>query len=279
MLFELFPAARPDLPLHRPARQGFYSFSLPTGGIGLDLVPVCALVYALSFDLKSGVQKALARIRALSRERQALVSCAVGGYPKRLLDIIVACAALIMLLPIMAAVAILIKTTQRGPAIFAHRRVGQAGRSFSCLKFCTMVGDGDAVLDAYLKSDPIAARQWLEYRKLDRDPRVTRLGNILRKTSLDELPQLFSILRGDMSCVGPRPIVAAELGYYGSKAPYYLAARPGLTGVWQVSGRSKLTYEDRVALDVYYVSHWTWWLDLQIMVRTIPAVLRFGNTA
>ncbi|MGE0052563.1 MAG: sugar transferase [Hyphomicrobium sp.] len=203
----------------------------------------------------------------------------LGGYQKRILDIVVAGTALILLAPIMLIVSALIKLTIGGPVIFAHQRVGANGVAFPCLKFRSMVVDGDAILQQHLESDPAAAREWRETRKLKNDPRVTPLGKLLRKSSIDELPQLFNVLRGDMSCVGPRPIVAAELERYGTHVSDYLCVRPGLTGIWQVSGRSRLSYRHRVALDSLYVRRWSMGLDIALLLRTVPAVLAFEEAA
>ncbi|MGU3496011.1 sugar transferase [Xanthobacteraceae bacterium A53D] len=202
-----------------------------------------------------------------------------GGAGKRTLDMVVALAMLVMLAPLMVMVALLIKATTRGPVLFGHKRVGLHGRAFHCLKFRTMRPDAEAALLAHLASSPEAAQEWLETRKLRKDPRVTAIGRVLRGSSIDELPQLFNVLRGDMSCVGPRPVVADELELYGADVQDYLAARPGVTGLWQVSGRSKLTYADRVRLDSLYVRNWSLRSDLAILMRTIPAVLRFDRTS
>lgn len=160
-----------------------------------------------------------------------------------------------------------------GPMLYAHRRVGAGGRPFYCLKFRTMVVDADRVLDEALARDPALAAEWAASRKLVDDPRVTRLGRILRKTSLDELPQLINVLRLEMSLVGPRPIVEAEVPLYGEAIAQYYATRPGLTGLWQVSGRSNTSYARRVQLDVWYVNNWTIWNDVAVLFKTIPVVL------
>jgi undecaprenyl-phosphate galactose phosphotransferase len=160
-----------------------------------------------------------------------------------------------------------------GPMLFAHRRVGAGGRPFYCLKFRTMLVDADRVLAEALARDPALAAEWEATRKLVNDPRVTRLGRVLRKTSLDELPQLINVLRLEMSLVGPRPIVESEVPLYGESIAQYYATRPGLTGLWQVSGRSNTSYARRVQLDVWYVNNWTVWNDIAVLFKTIPAVL------
>lgn len=200
-----------------------------------------------------------------------------GGLLKRLCDIAIALSALIALLPLMVLIAVLIKLTMGGPVIYVHTRVGYRGRLFRCFKFRTMVTNPDEKLAQHLASNSDAAQEWRETQKLRSDPRVTALGRDLRKSSLDELPQLFNVLRGDMSCVGPRPIVVAEIDRYGAYADKYLSARPGLTGLWQVSGRSRLSYEERVRLDCDYVRNWSLGLDLWILWRTIPALLSFDD--
>lgn len=204
---------------------------------------------------------------------------AVGGPTKRAVDLVLAGCALVLLSPLLAAIVVLLKLTAGGPALYTHRRMGYGGRPFACYKFRTMIPDGEAVLADHLARDPEAAREWRETRKLRRDPRVTRLGSALRVSSLDELPQLINILRGEMSCVGPRPVVQEELERFGPQAAEYLRARPGVTGLWQVSGRSNLTYADRVRLDAQYVRTWSLWADFVIIGRTLGALLRTDETA
>jgi exopolysaccharide production protein ExoY len=233
----------------------------------------------LSIDASTGIAEAARKFRLQYISPQVRLSGSVGGVAKRALDIAVAATALVLLAPIMALVAGAIAVTIGGPVVYAHPRVGLRGATFRCLKFRSMVLNGDEVLVRHLASNAAAAREWKKTRKLRDDPRVTPLGRILRKTSLDELPQLFNVLRGDMSCVGPRPIVAAELERYGSRAGDYLKVRPGLTGLWQVSGRSQLDYSERVKLDCIYVRRWSLGLDIALLLRTIPAVLSFDEAA
>ena len=199
----------------------------------------------------------------------------LGGWPKRVLDVVIALSAIALLAPLMVVTAVLVKLTMGGPIIYAHPRVGHNGRMFHCFKFRTMISQPDDELIMFLARNPEAEREWRETRKLKNDPRVTFIGHLLRVSSLDELPQLFNVLRGEMSCVGPRPIVTAELGRYGVHAREYLSSRPGLTGLWQVSGRSHTTYARRVALDCQYVRTWSIWLDFRILLKTISAVLSF----
>jgi exopolysaccharide production protein ExoY len=192
---------------------------------------------------------------------------------KRALDIVAAMTALIILAPLLLLITLAV-LADGGPAVFGHVRVGRKGRSFRCLKFRSMVPDAGLVLAKLLESDSEAARMWAATRKLPRDPRVTRVGKFLRATSLDELPQLLNVLRGEMSLVGPRPVVQEELtDHYGVAAASYLAVRPGITGLWQISGRSDTSYMERVALDCRYVREFSLWNDLRIMLRTVPAVL------
>ena len=169
--------------------------------------------------------------------------------------------------------AILIKLDSPGPVFYRQIRIGQFGRKFHVYKFRTMVQNADRVLQEYLDKSSELKAEWLATHKLKQDPRVTRLGALLRKTSLDELPQLWNIIIGDMSLVGPRPIVDAEVEKYGNCFGLYIQVRPGLTGLWQVSGRNNTTYEQRVALDEYYIRNRSLKLDLQILFRTAWVVL------
>jgi exopolysaccharide production protein ExoY len=203
----------------------------------------------------------------------------LGGKPKRLMDIAIASVTLLLAAPVMILVAVLIRLTAGGPAIFTHIRIGFKGKPFNCYKFRTMVANADQVLSEYLARNPEAAREWEKNRKLKHDPRITLLGRMLRKSSLDELPQLFNILRGHMSCVGPRPIVADELKRYGPFADDYLQTRPGLTGLWQVAGRNAVGYSRRVRLDSHYARNWSIWADLIILIWTAFAVMRFDHTS
>ena len=191
---------------------------------------------------------------------------------KTALDFIVAALALVFLSPLLLAIAAYVKA-DGGPALYAQTRIGRGGRRFRCLKFRTMVVDAERQLQELLASDPAAAAEWAQTQKLTSDPRVTGIGALLRRTSLDEFPQLLNVLRGDMSLVGPRPIVEAEVERYADDIASYCAVRPGMTGLWQVSGRSQTSYARRVQLDVSYVRNWSLLRDLSILLRTIPAVL------
>lgn len=192
---------------------------------------------------------------------------------KRVLDLVLtvllAPLFLLALAPILAIVAF-----DRGPLFFSHSRVGIGGKTIRVLKIRSMVPDAEARLKTYLAGNPEAAQEWDESRKLKNDPRITRIGRILRATSLDELPQIWNVLRGDMSWVGPRPIVTDELEKYGAAARVYLSLKPGITGLWQVSGRNSESYEDRVAMDIRYSRIMSPFLDLQIVLKTVLVVLR-----
>jgi Undecaprenyl-phosphate galactose phosphotransferase WbaP len=179
----------------------------------------------------------------------------------------------IVALPLIIAIAALIKLTSPGPAFFGQRRYGRKGEPFMAWKFRSMAADASQVLEQCLASDPALLEEWRRSHKLRNDPRVTRIGRFLRRTSLDELPQLWNILRGQMSFVGPRPIVAEEIARYGASYSVYKKVTPGLTGLWQVSGRNNTSYEQRVNFDLYYVRNWSLWLDLHVLARTVKVVV------
>lgn len=191
---------------------------------------------------------------------------------KRLFDIVAVLAGLAVLSPFLLALAWGIRR-DGGPAIFKHTRIGRNGREFKCYKFRSMVIDADQRLKALLASSAEARAEWERDHKLRDDPRVTALGRFIRKTSVDELPQLLNVLRGEMSLVGPRPIVEAEKAKYGDHLRYYLEARPGVTGLWQVSGRNDTDYSRRVMLDTWYVQNWSLWNDIVILFKTVRVVL------
>jgi exopolysaccharide production protein ExoY len=197
----------------------------------------------------------------------------VGGGPKRWFDLAGALAALLLLMPLFCLIALAIKLWDGGPVFYRHSRVGLKGTAFNCLKFRSMVINADEVLARHLAANSEAADEWQKNHKLKRDPRITPLGESMRKTSIDELPQLLNILKGEMSFVGPRPIVTEEVQKYGSAIEHYLRARPGLTGPWQVSGRNDLDYATRVALDRGYVLNWSFWRDLTIIAKTARVVV------
>ena len=193
---------------------------------------------------------------------------------KRALDVVGAALLLLLALPAFLTIALLVRQ-DGGPAFFSHTRIGRGGHRFGCLKFRTMVPDAEQRLAGLWLSDPALRAEWEATRKLRHDPRITRIGRVLRATSLDEVPQLLNVLRGEMSLVGPRPVTAAELGtQYGHAALHYMCVRPGLTGAWQVSGRSEASYARRVALDIDYVRFPSLRTDLAILLRTPLVVLR-----
>ena len=213
------------------------------------------------------------QIGAVTPLLEVPLAAGVNAALKRGFAILGAGAMLLVLAPLFLLLALLVRR-DGGPAFYAHTRIGQGGRGFGCLKFRSMVIDSQARLDALLAADPAAQAEWNATRKLRQDPRVTAVGRFLRKTSLDELPQLLNVLRGEMSLVGPRPVIAAELAeYYGPAAAHYMSVRPGITGLWQVSGRSDTSYAQRVALDVAYASQPSLWTDIKILARTPLVVL------
>jgi Undecaprenyl-phosphate galactose phosphotransferase WbaP len=196
-----------------------------------------------------------------------------GLMLKRAIDVIGAGLALLLFLPLMLVVAAMIKLTAPGPVLFAHRRLGKDGKSFHCLKFRSMVTNSAEVLAQHLATNEQARAEWARDHKLRDDPRITPLGKFLRRSSLDELPQLINVLVGEMSLVGPRPIVTDEVAKYGRYITYYNSVTPGITGLWQISGRSDMSYRRRVAIDTSYARNRSTQLDIAIMLRTLPAVL------
>lgn len=195
------------------------------------------------------------------------------AFGKRLLDIAGALALVAVFSPLLLLIT-LMQAGDRESILFKHTRIGRNGRAFKVYKFRTMVPNADKVLRELIASDPELQQEWLRDHKLKDDPRVTAMGKFLRKTSLDELPQLWNVLKGEMSLVGPRPIVRAELRRYGRAARYYLAVKPGLTGLWQVSGRSDTDYRRRVAMDRHYASTASLITDLVVLAKTVDVVLR-----
>lgn len=193
---------------------------------------------------------------------------------KRLFDVIVASLLAIPAIPLGGAIALAIVLETRGPVFFVHTRLGKGRRPFQLWKFRSMQAGADEVLGHYLAQHPERLTEWHETHKLKDDPRVTRVGRWLRRSSLDELPQLWNVLRGSMSMIGPRPIVQEEILKYGPALQHYERVQPGLTGLWQVSGRTDLRYRRRINLDTEYIRHWTLALDLKILWKTVRVVLR-----
>jgi undecaprenyl-phosphate galactose phosphotransferase len=277
--------------------------ALMSNADGPRLLPVLArhhaqcLVIAVRDD--AGLQRAL--IETALRERISFAALALAGFActatrffgsdavllarsdglsrplsrfiKAVFDVTAAALLLFAMSPLLIVIALAIRT-DGGPALFSHRRLGVGGRHFGCLKFRTMKVGAEQLLQDILAADPARAAEWKATQKLRDDPRITPLGHFLRKTSLDELPQLINVMRLEMSLVGPRPIVDNEVAFYGENITHYCATRPGLTGLWQVSGRSDTSYARRVQLDVCYVNNWTIWNDIAVLLKTIPAVLR-----
>ena len=192
---------------------------------------------------------------------------------KRAMDLVLCAAGAVVLLPLFFALALAVRLDSKGPVFYSQRRIGQGGRGFQMHKFRTMVVDADKKLAECLARDPELAAEWTRDQKLKNDPRVTRVGRILRSTSLDELPQLINVVLGDMTLVGPRPIVDAEKAKYDHHYREYMRVRPGITGLWQISGRNDTSYRERVMLDSFYVSNWTIWFDIWILAKTVPVVL------
>ena len=178
----------------------------------------------------------------------------------------------ILILPILVIISVWISLDSPGPIIFTHTRIGKDGKPFGCYKFRTMCIDAQERLEKLLASDPKARQEWEQDFKLKNDPRITKVGKFLRKTSLDELPQIFNVLKGEMSLVGPRPVIADELPRYGEYLDDYLMVRPGITGMWQVNGRSDTTYDERVRMDSWYVRNWSFWIDIMLLWRTVKSV-------
>jgi Undecaprenyl-phosphate galactose phosphotransferase WbaP len=214
---------------------------------------------------------------ARSRAAAAFAPTGAAATVKRLVDVIGAIILGLVFSPLIIAIVFLMRKSG-GSVIYRHRRVGRGGRMFSCLKFRTMVPNAEQILRELLETNPEIRAEWVRDRKLRHDPRVTGLGHFLRRTSLDELPQLLNVLRGEMSLVGPRPVVREELLRYGRNVGTYLAAKPGITGLWQVTGRNDTDYRRRVVLDTYYVRNQNLLLDLYILAKTTGVVLG-GNGA
>ena len=192
---------------------------------------------------------------------------------KRMMDLLCVLLALPILLPLLLLIAAVVKFTSPGPVFFSHRRICRNGAFFSMWKFRTMCINSAEVLEQHLSAYPAAREEWTRTHKLLCDPRITSVGRFLRRTSLDELPQIWNVLEGRMSLVGPRPIVAAEVEKYGAFFDFYCRVKPGVTGLWQVSGRSHLTYPQRVALDCSYVQQWSLFRDLRILLATAKSVI------
>jgi exopolysaccharide production protein ExoY len=196
-----------------------------------------------------------------------------GGRAKRLFDMTLSAGALVFLTPVLLAIAVAVKVEDGGAVFFVQPRVGLGGVEFRFLKFRSMVPNAGALLQRVIENDPAAAQEWREKQKLTRDPRVTRIGRLLRRSSLDELPQFLNVFLGDMSLVGPRPMLREQVEDYGQAYERYCTARPGITGLWQVSGRNETTFRRRSALDEVYLRRWSAGRDLMLILRTFGAVV------
>lgn len=196
-----------------------------------------------------------------------------NAFLKRVMDILISILLGVVFLPIIVFTAILIRLDSPGSVFYSQERIGKNGRKITVYKFRSMRVDADKILSGYLTKNPEARSEWEKKQKLCADPRITRVGKWIRQFSVDEIPQLFNILKGDMSLIGPRPIVESEVWHYRDKFQVYSAVRPGITGMWQVSGRNNTTYEERVLYDIYYVRNWSVWLDIKILLRTVWVVL------
>ena len=236
--------------------------------------PHCALTPATPVPTSKSMGFVSARTSASPLLNGGIPASKTTAFSIRAFDIIAALALLIFVAPMFLLVALAIKLFDPGPVLFAHKRLGQGGTSFGCLKFRSMTVDADQRLRRLLETDGGARAEWGQYHKLRNDPRITPLGKFLRRSSLDELPQLFNVLRGEMSLVGPRPIVAGEVGRYGRYFDVYCSMKPGLTGLWQVQRRDDTSYRRRVAFDLTYARTRSVALNIKILFLTVPSVLR-----
>lgn len=226
----------------------------------------------MSFEMHTADFTQSGRARPVAAH-QARRKSAAGDIAKAIFDRVFAAGALLFFAPFFLVIAAVIYLTDRGPVFFGHTRVGRDGKAFKCLKFRTMATDAKERLETILANDPQAQAEWEANQKLENDPRITCVGAFFRKTSLDELPQFWNVLRGEMSIVGPRPIVEDEARHYGKHYDDYLSVKPGVTGLWQVMGRSTTTYSERVSMDVEYIRNRTFRMDLGIILKTIRVML------
>ena len=213
------------------------------------------------------------RARPVHAQERVVATTFQYRCTKRVFDVLLVLLSLPVLLPLLAVISALVILSSRGPVFYSHRRIRQNGAFFSMWKFRTMCENSAEVLEDYLASHPEARMEWNRTHKLKRDPRITGVGRVLRRYSMDELPQVWNVVRGQMTLVGPRPIVAAEVEKYGDSFQHYCHVKPGLTGLWQVSGRSELSYAQRVALDCDYVQRWSLRRDVVILSRTLSSVV------
>ncbi|MBO3460306.1 sugar transferase [Aetokthonos hydrillicola Thurmond2011] len=219
--------------------------------------------------LKRGQQKKTPRVKLKGLSLQGIN----GEFAKRLFDILFSLLVLILFSPVYLILALVIALSSRGPIFYVQERVGKNYKPFNCIKFRTMVSNADEILMQMMETSPHLQQEFEANFKLKKDPRITKIGRFLRITSLDEFPQFWNVLKGDMSVVGPRPLVSEELPKYGCYIDQILTIRPGITGLWQVSGRNDIPYPRRVQIDLYYVKFRTFWLDLWIVLKTIGVVV------
>ncbi len=198
----------------------------------------------------------------------------VPRLTKSILEFILACISVVMLIPVFLVLALVVKLSSKGPVLYCADRLGKNGRPIHVWKFRTMYTDADDQLEQILANDPKLAAEWRANFKLEHDPRITPIGRILRKTSLDELPQFFNVITGELAMIGPRPIVKAEIDYYGDNYEVFSRIKPGITGLWQVSGRNDTGYDKRILLDMWYIRNWSVWLDIHIFFATIAEVIK-----
>lgn len=194
-----------------------------------------------------------------------------GRYIKRIIDVILSFVGLVVLFPLFLIIGISIKLESKGPVFFIHKRVGKNGKIFGMYKFRTMVSNAEELIKEFT---PEQMREFKENFKLENDPRITKVGKVLRKTSLDELPQLINILKGELSIIGPRPVISEELEKYGDNKTKFLSVTPGLTGYWAANGRSNISYEQRMVMELYYIDNISWKMDLKVFLKTIISVLK-----
>jgi Undecaprenyl-phosphate galactose phosphotransferase WbaP len=237
------------------------------GAIDISVIPAMRGVPLYGTDIAHFFSHEVALLRVGNNLRRW-----PARLTKRIFDFLMAGILLVLLSPLLILIALALKF-EGGSVLFAHQRLGKNGRKFNCYKFRSMVLDAEQRLEAILQENPALKSQWDKEHKLKSDPRISKLGHFLRRTSLDELPQLFNVLKSEMSLVGPRPIVQEELQKYGLEKSYYLMVRPGMTGLWQVSGRNDVDYETRVYLDVWYVKNWSLWYDLALLFKTVKVVM------
>ena len=270
--------------LDRIARQNYASWGIvaPGGCEGLNLSELIRYCGVFPHFILLPTDMLVPSLWSASRECAGVMGIHVrdhlrsplSGAVKRIFDISVAALGLVLASPILLVIAILLKRKSPGPIFYGHERIGKSGVKFKAWKIRSMVVNAAKVLEQHLDRDPEMRRQWFEDQKLRDDPRIVPgIGNFIRKTSLDELPQLWNVLTGNMSLVGPRPIVTSEIERYNEMYPLYLRVRPGITGLWQISGRNDTSYSQRVRLDSYYVCNWSIWLDYYILLRTIRTVV------